>query len=188
MRFLGRARDLAARFLASDASEKVTVLAGGPAARAGGACAGAVALCLVTGAVGPGVGGLDISSGGQDRARMRTGPVRHATPMPAVTGPALASESPPPRPAPDEGARQKATTSGSGAHPSKTERETRQVKRQTDGFARAASESTSAPPPAPPVSASSASEQTEVPAGPACAGSSDSEEAAQAKQQFGAFK
>jgi RNA polymerase sigma factor (sigma-70 family) len=188
VRILGRARDLTARLLSSDASEKVTALAGGPAARAGGACAGAVVLCLATGAVGPGIGGVDIG-GGHERPRVRNSATRQSVPGPASSRPSGSSGAQPPIPAGSYGEGETA-----GAHRqissanTPAAREARRVKRQTDGLARAASESSAPPPPAAPVSASSTTEQTEASPPPSGGSSSSTEEAAQAKQQFDAFK
>lgn len=186
---LGRARDLTARLLASDASEKVTALAGGPAARAGGAfCTGALALCLVTGAVGPGIGGLDIG-GEHSRTKTQNAAPRHPLAKDA-SRPTAASEVQPPQSASGNSFGQAATGSGEKTiRPSQVQRDRHQVKQQTRSLARVGNESTSSSPPTPPVSASSTStEQTEASAAPASRNSSESGGAAQAKQQFGAFK
>ncbi len=188
MRLLGRGRDFAARLLASDASEKVTVLAGGPAVRAGGACAGAIALCLVTGAVGPGVGGLDIGAEHGRPHQAHNATTRNPAASPGTKSrPPIAPEAASPRPSADKGSEQTATPSPETARASKREREARQVRRQADGLARVESESTPAPAP-PPVSTPSTSEQTETAAAPPSGPSQHSEEEAQAEQQFGAFK
>jgi len=187
VRILGRARDLTARLLSSDASEKVTALAGGPAARAGGACAGAVVLCLATGAVGPGIGGVDIG-GGHERPRVRNSATRHSAPGPASSHPSGSSGTQPPSPAGSYGGGETAGAHRQTSSANTPTREARRVKQQTDGLARAASESSAPPPPAAPVSASSTTEQSEASPPPSGGSSSSTEEAAQAKQQFDAFK
>jgi RNA polymerase sigma factor (sigma-70 family) len=185
---LGRARDLTARLLASDASEKVTVLAGAPAARAGGAfCTGALALCLVTGAVGPGIGGLGIGEG-HGRGRAQNAAPRHPLAKPGTSRPTVASEVQPPQSASGNSFGRQATDPGDKAtRPNRVQRDRYQVKQQTRSLARVGNESTPASPPTPPVS-SSTSTETEASATPASGTSSESGEAAQAKQQFGAFK
>jgi len=188
---LGRGRDAAARVLASGGGEGIGAAASGSLGKAtGGLCAGALTACALSGVIGPGVGGLDLT-GGHDRAR-RPEPVRRHVPSSgslAAEGRAqtLGPESPP-----SETSASRRTPSGtSGSSTSKRKRDARQVREQTDGLARAASESSIAPAPsASPVSASSAEATDATSAAPSgsSAGTSATEEEAQAKQQFGAFK
>jgi RNA polymerase sigma factor (sigma-70 family) len=59
-----RLRESGTRLLASEASEQIGAIVGGPAGKVVGGCAGAAIVCALSGVVGPGV---DLSGGGQDR-------------------------------------------------------------------------------------------------------------------------
>ena len=61
---LDRARDLSARLLGSGGAESASAVASGPMGKAAGACAATLAACALTGVIGPGVGGIDLGSGG----------------------------------------------------------------------------------------------------------------------------
>jgi RNA polymerase sigma factor (sigma-70 family) len=184
-----RIRDLTARLFAGGASERIAEIAGGPAGRAGGACTGALALCVLTGVVGPGAGGVDVI-GSHDRPQ-RPKMAQQSSSRPRSP---TSARSEAPRPVATDGAGPTRARSGTRrtSTAGRRRREARQVKAQTDGLARAGSESTTAPTsPAVPVSTSRAKEPTETSSAPSGGGSSTtgaSEEEAQAKQQFGAFK
>lgn len=181
-----RAHDLARRFHLGGGSDAAGAVTSSGAGRAAGVCASAVAVACFAGAagvVGPGVGGGIGLLGGHDQPqRVKAAGHASSTSAPATTSSAqpetsasvtAASESP-------------ATPSGnaSSQQSSPKKREGHQVKEQTDGFARAASESTPSE-----VSASpSASASSVVPSTASSSGVGTSAEAAQAKQQFGAFK
>lgn len=55
-----RLGELVTRTTASGASERAGPLASGPAGKVVGGCAGTLAICALTGVVGPGVGGVDV--------------------------------------------------------------------------------------------------------------------------------
>jgi RNA polymerase sigma factor (sigma-70 family) len=182
-------KELAGRIFAGDTAEKVGAIAGGPAGKVVGSCAGALTLCTLTGVVGPGVGGFDVLEGTRDQTT-----ARHTRPHKADEGTGAGAEeaaitSAPPVPHPGSVEVGQGSDRQSAEQTKKTRQsaERRQVERQTSGFARAASEAT----PAPSVGASSSTTGGE----PDAAGtpsipdsSTPATEAAQAKQQFGAFK
>jgi RNA polymerase sigma factor (sigma-70 family) len=180
-RVLERGRDLLARVLASDTSEKLTTVVGGPAAKAGGACAGAVALCLATGTIGPGISGLNLDASDTSAPAARS--AQHATPRQPSTRyqpSALSADQPTPverHPAP------KAASHAKAGGASKRQGEAHQVRAQASAAARLATETdestSSTPPPE--------TEEESTPP-PESTPTAHSEEEAQAKQQFGAFK
>lgn len=69
-----RCRDFLARLFSSGGGESLGNLAGGPLGKAAGVCATAAAACVLTGVVGPGIGGID--EGGRDAAAGRPSAVR----------------------------------------------------------------------------------------------------------------
>ncbi len=72
-RALDRLRGPGTRLLASEAPERIGVLAGGPAGKVIGGCAGAAVVCVLSGVVGP---GLDLGGG---QGAVRADPGHHAT-------------------------------------------------------------------------------------------------------------
>jgi RNA polymerase sigma factor (sigma-70 family) len=189
----GRLRDLTVRLFASGAGERATEIAASPLTKTGGACTGALAICALTGVVGPGLGGVDVIGGHERLKRPMT---RSHQPAPAHPDGAVAD-----RGIPTAASTPRSSTKGSASPPpgkarrteaASAKREARQVRQQTDGFARAASESTtSAPPAAPETPISSRAEApTEVPSPTpdSSSGNTPSQEAEQAEQEFGAFR
>jgi RNA polymerase sigma factor (sigma-70 family) len=92
-RIVDRLRGSTTNIMASEAPERVSVIAGGPAGKVIGGCAGAAVVCALSGVVGP---GLDLGSngGGQDKPA-RTPHHRVADARPLVTH--RAKLVPPPR-------------------------------------------------------------------------------------------
>lgn len=91
---LEQIRDLLTRTTASGSSEKISALASGPVGKFTGGCLGTVALCALTGIIGPGVGGVDViggSNAGRPPAQHRV--ARRPTPPPPVK-----AQAPQPRP------------------------------------------------------------------------------------------
>ncbi|MGH2974750.1 MAG: sigma-70 family RNA polymerase sigma factor [Solirubrobacterales bacterium] len=189
--FVGRGRDMVARILASGGGDGIGATASGPLGKAaGGLCAGALTACALTGVIGSGVRGVDLV-GRHDQPGRPKSVHRHI-----FSSDSFASESKAKAPGSQPrtikvpvSPSHRSGESGSGASASKRKREARQVKQQTDGFARAASESSGvSPPPTPVVSASSTEPASSPTQSGSSASTSASEEEAQATQQFGAFK
>lgn len=65
---IDRARDFAARLPSSRGAETLSHLAGGSLGKAAGVCATAAAACVLTGVVGPGVGGVHLGGGSRGDA------------------------------------------------------------------------------------------------------------------------
>jgi RNA polymerase sigma factor (sigma-70 family) len=183
-------KELAGRIFASDTAEKVGAIAGGSAGKVVGGCAGALTLCTLTGVVGPGVGGLDVLDGTRDRTA-----AGHARPH--KTGEETKAEgeaaiAPAPAAAPRSSGslnvdQQADRRSAERKKEARRSAERRQVERQTSGFARAASEATPTSPEG--ASSSSTSGESDGGATPSIPESSaPATEAAQAEQEFGAFK
>lgn len=200
-----RAQDLARRLSLSGGGEAAGAVASSGAGRAAGACATVAIACVAgaSGVVGPGIGGVDlIGAHGQPSRAREAGAQAAAAPSSTQAAPTSEEASAPlegssrdaAAPAPQaslgSGGRAEATHAG---RQSRRRAERRQVREQTDGIARAASESgtTEASPPS--ASSVSSSEGTSEPASGGSAGSGSSggasaSEEAQAKQQFSPFK
>lgn len=89
-----RGRELLTRFLSSGGGD-VSAAAGSSLGKAGGACAGALAACALSGVVGPGVGGVDLIGGGEGARPERRAPQQATAPeRPAAPAPPPASPSP----------------------------------------------------------------------------------------------
>jgi RNA polymerase sigma-70 factor (ECF subfamily) len=183
-----RGRDATTRLLASGAGEGIGTAASGPLGKAaGGVCAGALAVCAFTGVVGPGVGGIGLVGSSHETQRPKTARQESSSPGP-VPSLSIGSEAPA---ATGTSVPSRSASSPGKAHPSSTrQRERQQVRGQTDGFARAAGESTATASPAPSAASSTqgATEPSSAPPTSNSSSSSSSQEEAQAKQQFGAFK
>jgi RNA polymerase sigma factor (sigma-70 family) len=184
---LERARDAAGRATAGEVGEKLGAAGASSGGRVLGGCIGLAALCAATGAMGPGIGGIGLGGGGDaspprvERQHMR--PERPALHTPRPAPAPTAAEAPTPS---ENRQGQSRTADQSPTAKAKRERrlktEASQVKRQSSGIERAASESgasepttSPAPEPAPTPSAS--------PEGPAASGEEE-----QAEREFGAFK
>jgi RNA polymerase sigma factor (sigma-70 family) len=181
-------RELASRPFVGEAAEKAGALAGGPAGKLAGSCASALALCTLTGAIGPGVGGVDVIGAARERVASKSQAQLPANATEREEDPATAATSLPER-APTTQALSEPAESPAGSasqHQTKRRADRRQVRRQTYGFARAGKESS----PSPAVRTdSSAGEEAEVSAEPAPGeASAPATEAEQAEQEFGAFK
>lgn len=182
-----RVRDFSGRWLASGAGERAAEIASGPVGKAGGACTGALALCLLGGVVGPGAGGLDLIHGHEQAPRasvVRGGRAHHNPPTSTSRVWSSAGSTPLVR-----GARSQppAVPPKRLSRSDKRKREVHQVREQTSGFARAASESESPASP-PPVDSTASTQASTDPSGasPSTSGTAAGEE--QVKQQFGGFK
>lgn len=193
-----RAHDLVRRFNLGGGSDAAGVAASGGAGRAVGVCATTVAVACFAGAagvVGPGVGGgIGLLGGSHDApqpAKVARKQVSARAPVPvtsaqpeASASASTVSESPS---TPSASPQREASGGGGEAKASTKKREGHQVKEQTDAFARVASESTTSEASASTATASSAETSTES-APTSSSSTGGSAEAAQAKQQFGAFK
>jgi RNA polymerase sigma-70 factor (ECF subfamily) len=86
----GRARDFLGRLLASGGGEGVGAVASGPVGRTAGACTAALAACVLSGVIGPGVGGVDLVHGGQGSppAHHRAPAAHRPSPPTVATSPA----------------------------------------------------------------------------------------------------
>lgn len=192
---LAGARDSLARLLGSGDGERVAVLLGGPAGKVAGGCAGAAVACVLGGVVGPGVGGI-VAAGDHpeksDRAEQvgsAGGAKRASLPGPEATV-AQPSETPsqaaPPIPAAQPQRRESRAEKRAAARKS----EARQLEAQASAAARVARESESAP--TSDATESSAGDEPDavvvVPSDSSPTASQTEGEAAQAQQQFGAFK
>ncbi len=191
-----RAHDLARRLTLGGGSDAAGAVASSGAGRAAGVCATGVAIiCFASasaGLVGPGVGGGISALGGGDhspQAKSATkvvpkGEASATTPTTEASAPTqpLASTSGVSSPS----SRPSEKDSRAGAKASSQKTESRQVEEQTSGIARAASESSTSSPTGTASSAGGSAETVTV--SPAPSGGASSSEAAQAKQQFGAFK
>ena len=90
-----RAQELARRFVSTGAAEPSSAALGGSAGRAAGVCATAASLlCLGTGVIGPGVGGLVGSGHGGAPRAPRTAAASHPAP-PAASAATVRSEAKP---------------------------------------------------------------------------------------------
>lgn len=184
---IGRTRDFVTRFFSSDAGEKTVALASGPVGKAGGVCTGAVALCLLSGTVGPGVGIIDVISHHRQPPKSQV-TVPQSAPSATPADPVEPQASiPAPSASPEIeseifGARRHKTTAVVERH-----LENRDVQGQAYGLRRAEKDSA---PAAPPVSIASGPESSEAPSAQPAPSSSAraSTDAEQAKQEFGAFK
>jgi RNA polymerase sigma factor (sigma-70 family) len=178
-----RLRDLATRPTVSGASERLGEIVGGPAGKIAGGCAGAAVVCVLGGVVGPGVevnlfGGHGHPHGVRSAAKALAGKKAAPETRPQVAAPPTAPLAAPHGPTV---AHRGAESSGAG----RLRAERHRVEQQTSGIARAASESTA---PSAGATSSTAAPETEVVPAPTTNDSSASREAAQAEQQFGAFK
>ena len=184
--------DLAARLGVSGSAEKLGSLSGTPAGRIIGGCAGAAAVCVLGGTVGPGIGEKAAGLlGGYDPISKRA---------PAKVGPASDTR---PR-AFDLGASARATTAGTPSDRStgsesssrrraraadRPEEEKQSVKEHASGFGRAEGESSpSEPSEFGSTSGAEPETDTAVVTPPASSTSTSPSEAKQAQQEFGAFK
>jgi RNA polymerase sigma factor (sigma-70 family) len=183
---IDRLRELGPRLTATETSERVSAVASGPAGKFAGGCAGAAIVCVLGGVVGAGSGpaGLfgtqDLHQVKIDAPTARQKGVVPTEPWPVATPPNVPAQSP--------GALRQ--SAGSGAEPERTSRraERRRVEEQTSGIARAGSESSPQPPRSTSSAAPSGTETVTVPSTDSSGESGSASEAAQAKQQFGAFK
>lgn len=94
---VARAHELARRLLISGGGEPSTTAVAGGAARTAGACGAAALACLASGVVGPGVGGVNVVSGGHEK------PAAHRIHRDSQTPPTAASSAsslPAPSPSP----------------------------------------------------------------------------------------
>ncbi|HEY2333646.1 MAG TPA: sigma factor-like helix-turn-helix DNA-binding protein [Solirubrobacterales bacterium] len=195
-----RGHELARRFNLGGGSDAAGAVASSGAGRTAGVCATVAVACVAgaSGVVGPGIGGGIGLLGDHSHSHVSK---LAAEPRPAsdsLGASATALTNPAPAQAAAEGSGFARTSSassgeagGAGAQASAKKGARRQVKEQTDGLARASSESSAteavSPPSASTSSTPTATEATATaPSG--SAGSGTSSEAAQAKQQFGAFK
>jgi RNA polymerase sigma factor (sigma-70 family) len=81
-RIIDRLRGSTTNLIASEVPERVSVIAGGPAGKVIGGCAGAAVVCALSGVVGP---GLDLGSGGGQVEPARTPHHRVADARPLIT-------------------------------------------------------------------------------------------------------
>lgn len=185
-RFGGHARDFTARMLASGDGEKMGAIASGPLGKGAGACAGTLALCALSGVIGPGVGGVNVVG---DHDQTHRPQVAHNRPSsPTSSRPSSLPPQTPAAPRATNGAREGAAKDRTNDSTSKTEKdEVREVRENTYGFDRAVNRSTT-PTPSPESSAPDSSARAPTEASGAPPSASHSEEEAQAEQQFGAFK
>jgi RNA polymerase sigma factor (sigma-70 family) len=182
----GHARDLTARMLASGDGERIGAIASGPLGKGASACAGTLALCALSGVIGPGVGGVDVVGGHGTTHRPQ---VTHDRPSPPTSSrPHSLPPQTPVTPRILSGARNGHASDRANGETSNTHKgEVREVKEQAYGFDRAVNGSrVPAASPEPPVPDSGSSASSETPSAPS--NISPSEEQAQAEQQFGAFK
>jgi hypothetical protein len=181
-----RAYDLTARALTSGSSEGVSAIASSPAGKVIGGCVGTVVVCaLGVGVVAPSIGGSPAPHQqhhvSASASKVKSLPARTAPKSPAIQGTSTRSSSGRSVPGP-----RSATESKAQRREAARAAEATRVKEQASGFERAAnSESSSSG-----VAASSGQPEAVVvsPSAGETAGAQRSEEAAQAEQQFGAFK
>ncbi|HSS41634.1 MAG TPA: sigma-70 family RNA polymerase sigma factor [Solirubrobacterales bacterium] len=175
------------RLFASGDGERFSALASGPAGKVASGCAGAAIVCVLGGVVGPGVHGISGDDpGGNSAHRSQTQPVanrgdsRVAAPraaQPEPLSPILTTRSSPQNPATESPARRRAAA---------RKAEKKRVEAQASGIARVTEES-SAPRSEATESSSEPAEPEAVVIPPPSSSPSESE-AAQAEQEFGAFK
>lgn len=188
-------RDLTARVLGSGDGERVAVLAG-PAGKVAGGCAGAAVACLLTGVVGPGVGGVNLRPEKPEARELakpvvrKQRPARPVLPM-RIETPVEAETTVAPLPSPESSssANDRTVTRTNRSDVAKPESEGRRVEKQTSGIARATAESESSEGAADSTVEGSVPESVTVsPPPPSPSGNQKSAEAAQVEAEFGAFK
>ncbi len=127
--FVARAHDLARRFLLSGGGEPSSAAVASGTARTAGACGAAALACLASGIVGPGVGGVNVVSGGHAK------PAVHRIHRSSEAPPAVAS----PEPVLPSTSYPSNATNGSGdaskAHASSPSPKRRQAPQEFDPFA-----------------------------------------------------
>ncbi len=176
-----RAHDLARRLTLPGAGDTTPILASSGSGRAVGACATVAVACVmgVSGAVGPGIGGLSTGDeshvrepvAAQDNLRQGDAPNLVPSRSPSAT-PRLSAETPSIH-------QRTAATSEKNNEQASVQTAAQQVQQQTDGFARAEQESS--------TSESGTAVNVQESASSSSAGASSSGET-QTKQQFSSFR
>lgn len=192
-----RMHDLARRFTVGGGSDAAGAVASSGAGRAAGVCATGVAIVCFAGAsgiVGPGVGGgIGLLEGTHDpphhaKAAAKPTVLKESSPIlpfKADSSTVASAATEPTSSRPSAEAAKSARAQAEAAQAATEKSESKQVKAQTSGIARAGSESTTTPSSA---STSTESTATETVTVTPTTSSPSSAEAAQARQQFSAFK
>jgi hypothetical protein len=194
-RLLGRSPG--ARLMASDAPERIGAIGAGPAGKVLGGCAGAAAVCVLSGIVGPGV---DLGGGSNPGHPHRDGPVASAhhaesgrpflvepradpsAHWKAETAPTSES-SPSSRQSPSRRASGKPSGKKTESEPERRPSEAEEVEEQFSGVARAAAEA-EAESSSPPTESTAAEQTAPAESTPPAESAQTSSEERQVEKQF----
>ncbi len=167
---VGRLRDPMARADAGGVTDRVGILASGPAGKVMGGCAAAALACTLGGVVGPGIGLRD-SGDGPHRPARAVAPESHLRPdaAPEALATSRSGES---QPAPEQAPPEPRHEDRMQTREKRERSEKRRVEQQASGIARAAADSTAVP-----EAEASAVEPETVTVIPSAGGSTSSESA-----------